>query len=49
MVDALQKARKPFQMMVYPGKTHSIAGASSRLHLFTTMTQFVRDYLVGTP
>jgi dipeptidyl-peptidase 4 len=47
MVDALQAARKPFAMMVYPGKNHSIGGASARLHLFTTMTQFLRDNLVG--
>ena len=47
MVDALQQARKPFAMMVYPGKNHGIAGAAARLHLFTTMTNYLRDNLVG--
>lgn len=34
MVDALIKAGKQFRFMMYPNKTHSIAGAESRTHLF---------------
>ena len=34
MVDALVKAGKQFQFMVYPNKTHSIRGADDRDHLF---------------
>jgi dipeptidyl-peptidase-4 len=34
MIDALIKAGKPFQLMVYPNKTHSISGQDARVHLF---------------
>lgn len=35
MIDALIKAGKPFRLMIYPNKTHSIAGRDARVHLFT--------------
>ncbi len=35
MIDALIKAGKQFQLMIYPNKTHSIAGKDARVHLFT--------------
>jgi dipeptidyl-peptidase 4 len=35
MTDALIKAGKQFQLMIYPNKTHSIAGKDARVHLFT--------------
>lgn len=34
MIDALVKADKPFRLMIYPGKTHSISGKAARTHLF---------------
>jgi dipeptidyl-peptidase-4 len=34
MIDALIKAGKPFRLMIYPNKTHSIAGSDARDHLF---------------
>ena len=34
MVDALVKAGKPFRLMIYPNKTHGIAGSAARTHLF---------------
>lgn len=34
MIDALIKAGKQFQLMIYPNKTHSIAGPAARTHLF---------------
>ena len=34
MIDALIKAGKQFQLMIYPNKTHSIAGSDARDHLF---------------
>jgi dipeptidyl-peptidase-4 len=37
---ALQNARKPFQMMIYPRKDHSIRGSDTRIHLFNTITEF---------
>ena len=34
MVDALIKADEPFRLMIYPNKTHGIAGRAARIHLF---------------
>ena len=34
MIDALIKADKPFHLMIYPNKTHGIAGKAARTHLF---------------
>ena len=34
MIDALIKAGKQFRLMIYPNKTHSIAGTDARSHLF---------------
>jgi len=34
MINALIAAGKPFQLMVYPNKTHSISGRDARVHLF---------------
>ena len=34
MIDALIKAGKQFQLMIYPNKTHSISGKDARVHLF---------------
>jgi dipeptidyl-peptidase-4 len=34
MIDALIKAGKPFRLMIYPNKTHSISGSDARTHLF---------------
>ena len=39
MVDALIKAGKQFRLMVYPNKTHSIAGKDARVHLFTMIAE----------
>ena len=35
MINALINAGKQFRLMVYPNKTHSIAGKDARVHLFT--------------
>jgi dipeptidyl-peptidase-4 len=35
VIDALIKAGKQFRLMIYPNKTHSIAGKDARTHLFT--------------
>src|SRR5581483_8829301 len=35
MINALIGAGKQFQLMIYPNKTHSIAGRDARVHLFT--------------
>ncbi len=45
MVNALVAANRPFQLMVYPNRNHSIAGGSTRQHLFTLLTRFVEENL----
>ena len=40
MTDALIKAGKQFRLMVYPDKTHGIAGSSTRTQLFHMMEDF---------
>ena len=47
MVDALQAAGKPFEMMLYPGRNHGLYGGRTRLHLYTLLTRFVAENLAG--
>jgi dipeptidyl aminopeptidase/acylaminoacyl peptidase len=44
MIDALIKAGRQFQLMIYPNKTHSISGSDARTHLFHMIDDhFVRE------
>ena len=44
MINALIGAGKPFQLMIYPNKTHSISGADARDHLFHLIDEhFLRE------
>ena len=45
MVDALQAANKPFDMMMYPGRNHGIFGGKTRLNLFTKATDYIKENL----
>lgn len=45
MIDALVKANKEFDLFIYPNKNHGIYGGTTRLHLFTKMTNFILDNL----
>lgn len=38
---ALQDARKPFELMVYPRKDHGIGGRDTQVHLYNLMTEFL--------
>jgi dipeptidyl-peptidase-4 len=40
-VTALVKANKPFDQFIYPNKNHGISGGTTRLHLYTKMTDFI--------
>jgi dipeptidyl-peptidase-4 len=40
-MDALQRARIPFEMMAYPGKKHGIRGKDVRVHLFEMILDFL--------
>ncbi len=45
MIEALQRANKQFDMMIYPGHDHGIAGGNTRLHLFTLATNYLVENL----
>jgi dipeptidyl-peptidase-4 len=44
-ISALVSANKQFEMQFYPNKNHSIYGGNTRLHLYTRMTDFIRENL----
>jgi dipeptidyl-peptidase-4 len=46
MIDALIKANKQFDWMIYPDKNHGIYGGYTRLHLYTKMTNFIENTLL---
>jgi dipeptidyl-peptidase 4 len=39
-IQALIDAGKPYQLLIYPNKTHGISGPAARTHLFTAMQEF---------
>jgi dipeptidyl-peptidase 4 len=45
MTDSLIKAGKQFRLMVYPDKTHGIAGSATRTQLFHMMDDFWKEEL----
>ena len=46
LTNALIEANKPFELAIYPDRTHSIyRGKNTRLHLFTKMTNFIKENL----
>jgi dipeptidyl-peptidase-4 len=45
MIDALIKADKPFRLMIYPNKTHGIAGKAARTHLFQLIEEHFQHEL----
>jgi dipeptidyl-peptidase-4 len=45
----LQKAKRPFEMMAYPGATHAIAGEGPQTHVWTTITRFLDDKVLARP
>jgi dipeptidyl-peptidase-4 len=46
LIDALQRARIPFEMMAYPGKKHGIRGKAVRIHLFEMILAHFRRNLI---
>jgi dipeptidyl-peptidase-4 len=45
MVEALVQANKQFDWAIYPDKNHSIHGGNTRIHLYTKMTNFIKENL----
>ncbi|MGC1516597.1 MAG: S9 family peptidase [Maribacter sp.] len=45
MIEALIQANKQFDWGIYPDKNHGIYGGNTRIHLFTKMTDFIKENL----
>lgn len=45
MVEALVQANKQFDWAIYPDKNHGIYGGNTRMHLYTKMTDFIKENL----
>src|SRR5690606_24354043 len=45
MIEALVQANKPFEWAIYPDKHHGIYGGNTRPHLYTKMTDFIKENL----
>jgi dipeptidyl-peptidase-4 len=48
MVNALVDANRPFSLMVYPNRTHSISGGTTRQHLYSLLTRYLEENLPAT-
>ena len=50
LVNKLISLDKPFDMMVYPNRTHSIyIGKNTRLHLFSLLTRYLHEHVPAGP
>lgn len=48
LIQALERANKPFHLMIYPGANHSMGrtgNKNTKLHLYQTITNFLKEYL----
>lgn len=45
LIDALQRETRPFELMIYPGKAHGIAGRAAQLHVYDTSFRFFDRHL----
>ncbi len=49
MINAMINAGKQFDLQLYPRKTHGIAGAGTRTHLFNRILEHFETYLKAAP
>jgi dipeptidyl-peptidase-4 len=45
LIEALVQANKQFDWRIYPDKNHGIFGGNTRLHLYTLMTDYIKNNL----
>jgi dipeptidyl-peptidase-4 len=45
LAETLQQLDKPFTMLLYPNKTHSISGGRTQVHLYGAFTRFLAEHL----
>jgi dipeptidyl-peptidase-4 len=44
-IEAMVQAGKQFDMQIYTNRNHSIYGGTTRVHLYTKMTDFILENL----
>ena len=49
IIAQLQQSKVPFEMMLYPGATHAIAGENLRTHLYDAIFEFLARHGVTPP
>jgi dipeptidyl-peptidase-4 len=50
LVNALVAANKPFQLMVYPNRTHAISeGPNTSRHLYELLTRYLKEHMPARP
>lgn len=45
LIDAMIRANRPMQQLFYPNRTHSISGGNATVHLYESLTRFLRENL----
>jgi dipeptidyl-peptidase 4 len=45
LIDRMVKANRPMQQLFYPNRTHSISGGNTTVHLYESLTRFLRENL----
>ncbi|QJU56582.1 prolyl oligopeptidase family serine peptidase [Sphingomonas sp. AP4-R1] len=45
----MQEAKVPFEMMVYPGKTHGVSGEGAQTHVWGTILRFLQRTVETSP
>ena len=45
-IHALVEAGKPYDLWIYPRKTHSLRGGATQLHLFRGIAEYLRQHLL---
>ncbi len=46
-ITALVEANKQFDLFIYPNKNHSITGGQTQYHLFTKISNFLKEHLLN--
>nr|MCU0626137.1 alpha/beta fold hydrolase [Gemmatimonadaceae bacterium] len=45
LANRMVAANKPFELLLYPNRTHSISGGMTTLHLYAAFTRFLKEHL----
>ncbi len=45
MIQKLEELGKPYLVLLYPNRTHSISGGNTSFHLYTMFTKFIKENL----